>query len=127
MVYTLICDGCGADICKGDEFAGWSDPDIIMEYHEGKDWIEQEGKHYCADCWEWDADENDKIPSRQIDLPSTFKVHSLETVAKDAPAYSHWSEGLTLYIEKNGIQLKLDAGEVRQLVKALPQTIGGTY
>lgn len=54
-----------------------------------------------------------------------FQVYAVTTISE--PGYTHWSEGLTLYIAKNGVTMKLNSDEVEQLVKALPQTIGGTY
>jgi hypothetical protein len=56
---------------------------------------------------------------------NNFKVYAVTTISK--PGYTHWTDGLTLYIAKNGVTMKLNSEEVEQLVKALPQTIGGTY
>jgi len=36
-------------------------------------------------------------------------------------------DGLTMYIVKDGVTIKLNSEEVEQLVKELPQTMGGTY
>jgi hypothetical protein len=54
-----------------------------------------------------------------------FQVYALTTVS--APGYTHWSEGLTMYIVKDGVTMKLNSDEVNTLVKALPSTVGGTY
>ena len=54
-----------------------------------------------------------------------FQVYALTTVSE--PGYTHWSEGLTMYIVKDGVTMKLNSDEVNQLVKALPPTVGGTY
>jgi hypothetical protein len=56
---------------------------------------------------------------------NNFKVYAVTTISE--PGYTHWADGLTLYIAKNGVTMKLNSEEVEQLVKALPQTIGGTY
>jgi hypothetical protein len=39
----------------------------------------------------------------------------------------HWSDGLTMYIEKNGIVLKLNEKEIEELVSSLPRTFGRQY
>jgi hypothetical protein len=54
-----------------------------------------------------------------------FKVYAVTTISESG--YTHWADGLTMYIAKNGVTMKLNSEEVEQLVKALPQTIGGTY
>jgi hypothetical protein len=41
--------------------------------------------------------------------------------------YTHWSTGLKMYISKDGVTMVLDPEEIKQLVKSLPRTIGGTY
>jgi hypothetical protein len=32
-----------------------------------------------------------------------------------------------MYITKDGVTMKLNSEEIQQLVKALPETVGGTY
>ena len=56
-----------------------------------------------------------------------FQVYALEVVDKDTTGYMHWSEGLTLYIVKNGVTMKLNSEEIKQVVKALPETVGGKW
>ena len=56
-----------------------------------------------------------------------FQVYALEVVDKDTTGYVHWAEGLTLYIIKNGVTMKLNSEEIQQVVKALPETVGGRY
>lgn len=58
---------------------------------------------------------------------NNFQVYSLATVKEGAERYCHWSEGLTMYIVKDGVTMKLDSEEIQQLVKALPRTMGGKY
>lgn len=41
--------------------------------------------------------------------------------------YCHWSEGLNMIIEKNGVTIKLNSEEIQQIVKSLPRTVGGRY
>ena len=56
-----------------------------------------------------------------------FQVYALEVVDKDTTGYLHWSEGLTLYIVKNGVTMKLNSEEIQQVAKALPETVGGKW
>ena len=57
---------------------------------------------------------------------SSFEVYTLEMIDKDV-SFTHWSEGLTMYITKDGVKMKLNSEEIQQIVKALPRTLGGTY
>jgi hypothetical protein len=57
-----------------------------------------------------------------------FQVYSLQTVDEGKEnKYVHWADGLTMYIIKDNVTMKLDENEIQQLIKALPKTIGGTY
>ena len=56
-----------------------------------------------------------------------FQVYALEVVDKDTTGYVHWAEGLTVYIVKDRVTMKLNSEEIKQVVKALPETVGGRY
>jgi hypothetical protein len=56
-----------------------------------------------------------------------FQVYALEVVDKDTTGYVHWAEGLTVYIVKDGVTMKLNSEEIKLVVKALPETVGGRY
>jgi len=56
-----------------------------------------------------------------------FQVYALEVVDTDTTGYVHWAEGLTLYIVKNGVTMKLNSEEIQQVTKALPETVGGKW
>ena len=58
---------------------------------------------------------------------SDFQVYALEVVDKDTTGYVHWAEGLTLYIIKDGVTMKLNSEEIQQVAKALPETVGGKW
>jgi hypothetical protein len=56
-----------------------------------------------------------------------FEVYTVTVVDKDSPNYVNWSEGLRMYIIKDGVSIRLESDEIEQLVRALPETVGGTY
>jgi hypothetical protein len=56
-----------------------------------------------------------------------FQVYALEVVDKDTTGYVHWAEGLTMYIVKDGVTMKLNSEEIQQVAKALPETVGGKW
>jgi len=41
--------------------------------------------------------------------------------------YSHWSKDLTMIISKGDVSITLKGDEIREIIKSLPRTIGGTY
>lgn len=56
-----------------------------------------------------------------------FNVFTMTKTDKDAPLYSHWSEGLSMFITKNGVTIELDSDEIQQLMRSMPRTVGGSY
>jgi hypothetical protein len=71
-------------------------------------------------------EELEKINKEMEDNKNDFQVYTL-IMEEDEAGYTHWAEGLSMYIVKDGVTMKLDGNEVQQLVKALPSTIGGSY
>ena len=63
---------------------------------------------------------------RSKELGDSFSVYTLQSM-NEGRMYSHWAEGLEMYIQKDGVSIKLSSEEIQQLVKALPRTIGGGY
>ena len=58
----------------------------------------------------------------------SFSVHSYSLIDMDnADKWVHWSKGLNMIIKKNGVTIKLNEDEIKQLVKCLPRTFGGSY
>lgn len=53
----------------------------------------------------------------------TYSIYSNDDLNK----YVHWSEGLTMIIEKDGIRIQLTSKEIKELVQSLPKTFGGSY
>ena len=60
-------------------------------------------------------------------ISSTFKVGTYTLIKQGGNKYSHWSEGLEMVIEKDGMVMKLEGEEIEKLVGSLPRTLGGTY
>ena len=61
------------------------------------------------------------------DVRQNFSVYSYTIVTEDMPTYCHWSEGFNMVIEKDGVSIKLNGDELKQLVATLPRTMGGSY
>ena len=64
-MYTLICDGCGKNVCEGSNFAAWSDIDGARNEADWKEWIQLNDEDLCPNCWEWNEDETDHIKKNQ--------------------------------------------------------------
>lgn len=57
--FTVICDNCQnlyTDEHSG--FSAWNDESAAMEYATEDMWVEEENKHYCPDCYEYDNEDN---------------------------------------------------------------------
>ena len=63
------------------------------------------------------------IPS----VSSSFKVGTYTLIKQGGRGYCHWSEGLKMVIEKDGVVMKLEGEEIEKIVRSLPRTFGGTY
>lgn len=46
---------------------------------------------------------------------------------EDNDKWIHWAKGLKIVISKNGVTIKIEEDEIKQLVKCLPRTFGGSY
>ena len=64
--------------------------------------------------------------SAEKQIKEQFSVISY-TKIDNKNTYCHWSEGLTMIINKNGTTIELTGEEMRQIVAVLPKTIGGSY
>ena len=74
--------------------------------------------------------DNKKSETEQCTIPSvssSFKVGTYTLIKQGSSRYCHWSEGLKMVIEKDGVVMKLEDEEIEKIVKSLPRTIGGTY
>jgi hypothetical protein len=56
-MYTIICDGCGKDVCEGTEYSGWNDKAYLEDVALEDLWIIRDDENYCPDCWEWDEED----------------------------------------------------------------------
>lgn len=57
-MYTIICDNCGKNVNEGNEITCWSDKGYAEDSAMESDWIKEDGNHYCADCFEYDDEDN---------------------------------------------------------------------
>lgn len=53
-MFTVVCDGCGADVCEGEEFSAWNDEGYVEDIASNNGWEKVNDKHYCDDCFEYD-------------------------------------------------------------------------
>lgn len=60
-------------------------------------------------------------------INQSFSVYAYTIKTEDMPRWGHWSEGLNMVIEKNGVEIKLNGEELKQVVASLPRTFGGSY
>ena len=56
-MYTVVCDGCGKDVCKGADYAAWSDRDSALDVALESGWETSEDGQYCPDCHFYNDDD----------------------------------------------------------------------
>ena len=57
-MYTVICDNCGKDCNKDQEYSCWSDKTFAQDCAMESDWLKEGDEHYCTECYSYnDEDE----------------------------------------------------------------------
>lgn len=51
ILYDIVCDECCSDYCTETDFAGMRSKEDVLECAKDEDWVEDNDKHYCPDCW----------------------------------------------------------------------------
>ena len=65
-MYRIVCDRCGACAQDDSDFYAWADDARALDDASDADWlITDDGKHYCADCIEWNESEDELIPKTE--------------------------------------------------------------
>lgn len=62
QMWTVDCDRCGKDAAASSDYAAWGQCADAIEQAEYGEWLIRGDKHYCPDCVEWSADEDELIP-----------------------------------------------------------------
>ena len=57
-MYTVVCDNCGKDVNKDAEYSALNDKRHAEEVAMESDWIKENDKNYCPDCFTYDDDDN---------------------------------------------------------------------
>jgi len=84
VFYGIKCNRCGK-ICDDGEHAFWNDESGAEENAMDSDWLSENGKHHCPNCFEYD-EEQDKNLIYQ-DYPQHLK--DLNKFLKTISGYSH--------------------------------------
>lgn len=66
-MYTVICDNCKDSFQNYDGFSAWFDSDNAEQEAMNKEWIEEDGKHYCTDCYKHNDDDELIIDKTRLD------------------------------------------------------------
>ena len=56
-MFTVICDGCGKDVNKDADYSCWDDKGYAEDIAMDSDWVTDNDKHYCTDCYYYDEDD----------------------------------------------------------------------
>jgi hypothetical protein len=73
IMYTVVCDNCGADANEDAEYSCWSDRGYAEESATESDWEKDGDKHYCPECFSWDDDDNLVIDAKRTKLKDERK------------------------------------------------------
>ena len=57
-MFTVRCDNCGKLSGDDAEYSCWNDESTALDMASESDWIIEDDKHYCPDCYSYnDEDE----------------------------------------------------------------------
>ncbi len=57
-MYTVICDNCKKDSNEDTDYSCWNDKEYAQDVATEADWITEDDKHYCPNCYSYDDDDN---------------------------------------------------------------------
>ena len=63
--YDIICDRCGKSLINESETC-YPDKDSALMVSEQSEWRKISGKHYCADCYEFDEKTYEYVPKNNM-------------------------------------------------------------
>lgn len=58
VMFTVVCDNCGADVNDGAEYSCWNNESYVEEIASESNWIKDGDRHYCPDCHSFDDEDN---------------------------------------------------------------------
>jgi len=121
VFYGIACNRCG-EICDDGEHSFWNDESGAEENAMNYDWIEEKGKHYCLNCYEYDedADKNIIYP----DYPQHLK--DLNKFLKTILGYSHETkESEEFFVVSKSLhnRISLDSYEVSYIKGLLGENL----
>lgn len=70
IFYGVKCNRCGEQYEDG-EHSFWSDEYNAIENAIESEWIEEKGKHYCTECYEYNEEKDENYPKK--DFPEYIK------------------------------------------------------
>ena len=57
-MFTVVCDNCGKSADEGTDYAGWNDKEYAKDIAMEANWVNENDKHFCTNCYEYDDDYN---------------------------------------------------------------------
>lgn len=73
IMYGVRCDRCHEIYENGDGYTVSADRNSMEEYASDDDWYEENGKHYCPNCYTRDEIDEDKVIVKPMIHHSFFK------------------------------------------------------
>jgi hypothetical protein len=84
-MFTVVCDNCGVDVNEGQQYSCWNDKGFAEDMAMEADWIKEDDKHYCLNCFSYDDDDNLVIGERELTLKTNPPLPSVEAQDRAKP------------------------------------------
>ena len=66
-MYTIVCDNCKNDAGSESDYSCWNDENAAEDVAIESDWLKDDNKHYCPDCYDYDQYDNIVISAERKD------------------------------------------------------------
>jgi hypothetical protein len=57
-MYTVLCDNCKKSADDDTDYSCWNDTNAAREVAMNDNWINEDDKDYCPDCYSYDDEDN---------------------------------------------------------------------
>ena len=101
IFYGVKCNRCGEQY-EDDEHSFWSDEDNAIENAIESEWMEDKGKHYCTNCYDFDEETEERtakpdFPEHVKNLRKFFEKMIVGSERNTTEGDNHFTVSKSLY------------------------------
>jgi hypothetical protein len=126
IFHGVQCDRCG-EIHDGGDYSFYSDEQSALDSAIDDEWIEEKGKHYCPNCYEFDEETDEPVPYPPYPDEVKKVCDFISYVLKACPEVHENTEGFIVvfneYSYKQAYRSKLDDAAKNWIKAIVPEVV----